>query len=630
MKYFFIMLCLIVFSISKIWAQTENPTKNSRIELKSGAKLLIGSRINGEDVRTVIKDEQQLLFIQDLTSMYCDSANQFLQRNHIEAFGNIVMYDADSTKLVGDTLYYDGNTRLARLRGNVRMFDKEMIVTTQHLNYDLNTKTGYYFNGGTVTDTSGTVLTSEKGYYHTDTKQVHFKGNVAYNSPDTHLESDTLTYNTLSKIVFFNAETKIKTRDGFLVTQGGEYNTELGTSIFQGRSNIETSEYLISADILDYDKLLEKGIAQKNVSFYLKKDKITIYGNIGKHDGLKGVSEVFGDALMIKPDDSGKDTLFLAADTLISISDTVVGKRLLAFPKVKIYRQDFQGKCDSLAYLFTDSIIKFYDDPLLWAGKNQLTADSIAIKMKNNVIDTMNLYAKAFVISLDTLLNYNQIKGRQITAAFKKNKISNILVNGNAESVFHVLQNDTLFTGLNRMQCGDMKIIFSTANKLTEILFVNQPEARYIPPRKLKEVDRFLENFTWRLDEKPNKNTVKGTYHNLTALGEKHKKSKLIADELFQVFLGDSSLVFYRADCHVADIKLPFLLHIFPENKKDISIENRQRGYLDLGFEIPEQALFGRNALYELVLPKFKIAKIIVGQQDMERKKTLWKKKIEF
>lgn len=47
-----------------------------------------------------------------------------------------------------------------------------------------------------------------------------------------------------------------------------------------------------------------------------------------------------------------------------------------------------------------------------------MEADSMRVLLKNNRINTMFLKTKSFVISLDTLKNFNQIKGRTITAYF--------------------------------------------------------------------------------------------------------------------------------------------------------------------------------------------------------------------
>ncbi len=65
------------------------------------------------------------------------------------------------------------------------------------------------------------------------------------------------------------------------------------------------------------------------------------------------MAKVFGDPLLKKP--LGQDTLYLRADTLISLDDSLeANKRLLAFHNVQIYKSDLQGKADSLVYYLSE------------------------------------------------------------------------------------------------------------------------------------------------------------------------------------------------------------------------------------------------------------------------------------
>jgi hypothetical protein len=117
----------------------------------------------------------------------------------------------------------------------------------------------------------------------------------------------------------------------------------------------------------------------------------------------------------------GGDTLYLTADTLLSVEDKEKKtRRMFAYNHVKIFKRDLQGKCDSLIYNYSDSTIYFYRDPVLWNERSQLTGDTINIQLANNKMDKMFLRTNAFVISLDSIKNYNQMKGRQMIAFFNK------------------------------------------------------------------------------------------------------------------------------------------------------------------------------------------------------------------
>lgn len=617
--------------------QQQPASKEPPIELLPGAGVLIGDVIKGENVRKVLMDsvaKTQVGFRQGGAMMYCDSAIQYIDRNQVSAFGRVFLIDADSTTATGDSLFYDGNTRIARLRGNVVLRDREKTVTTNRLDYNLATKIANYSGGGTVQDDSSR-LTSRIGYYNTITKVANFRGNVYYRSPETELSGDTLTYNARTKIVYFNSRTRIKTRNGDIITDKGEYNTVLGKSNFKGRTKIDTDEYTISGDVLDYDRVMERGFAKGNVEFYNKKDNFIILGDFTRYDGVLEKSEVYGNAVLISPQKNSADTLFLAADTLISYKEAALAdslppvKKLTAYRNVRIYRSDFQSKCDSLGYHLNDSTIYFYYDPIIWSKGSQLVAKDISVRMRNNLIDSMSLQEKAFVISTDTLQNFNQTKGKNIDAKFFKGELRRVLVSGNGESIYHVLENDTLFIGLNYVKCSDMIISFNDSAQLQDILFIQQPEGKFIPPHEIKRADRYLDDFNWRISERPAKGVVLGIHAANQYRSGDLKGALMIVDDFFKVFLKENRLIFYRIGASEMDIKPEFFVHVYPKNKNDLPIDLRKTGYENIGFRFPPEQLQNGIAKHDLVLPEYKAARIVVGQYGA-KKQVLWQKTYNF
>ena len=86
-------------------------------------------------------------FRKDSMYMFCDSAYFYEKSNSLDAFGNVRMEQGDTLFIFGDELYYDGETQLARIRHNVRMINRDVVLTTDSFNYDMEINIGYYFNG---------------------------------------------------------------------------------------------------------------------------------------------------------------------------------------------------------------------------------------------------------------------------------------------------------------------------------------------------------------------------------------------------------------------------------------------------------------------------------------------------
>ena len=168
-----------------------------------------------------------------------------------------------------------------------------------------------------------------------------------------------------------------------------------------------------------------------------------------------------------------------------------------------------QGICDSLTYDRQDSIIYLNQDPVLWHTKNQLTSDSMQIRSKRGKVDELRLFGNAFAVNQDTLLNFNQTKGRSMRAYFRNDKMRRVDVLGNAESIFYALDGDTVVTGMNRMLSANMRLLFAD-NKLNKISVLANPEARFIPSHELKPDDERLKGYAWRAKERPTRRQVLG------------------------------------------------------------------------------------------------------------------------
>ena len=444
---------------------------------------------------------------QATTLVYCNLAILNETTNILEAYGKVKIIQADTVTITGDTAYYFGNERKAKINGRVKLDDKTVIITTNKLDYDLNSSVAYYNTGGKVVDKKST-LTSKEAYYNTTTKQVNFKTNVKVLDKEGNLTADSLRYNMLSKEAYFVAPTLIiNNKDTTYANTGSQYNTLTKISNLKGRSTVKTEDYIMTADTMIYDPPTEIGIANGNILFISKKDKAILTGDRGRYSKKNGYTRVFGHALLKNIFET--DTLFITADTLVSIDnkETKV-KKMYCYKKVQIYKSDLAGRCDSLSYNVSDSTIYFYQKPILWNNKNQSEADSINVLLKNNKIKLMNLKGKSFVISIDTLVNYNQIKGRKMQVMFTDSaKMERVTVEGNGESIYYAIDEKNTVTGMNRVQCGKMNLNFAKS-KINRITFIGKPDGKFIPPKEIKADDKELDGFRWRLNERPTRESI--------------------------------------------------------------------------------------------------------------------------
>lgn len=444
---------------------------------------------------------------QGTTTLFCKQAVFNSATNNVVAYGNVKIIQADTVTITGDTAVYNGDMRQAFVSGRVKLDDRTILLYTPKLNYDLNTRFAEYNAGARIIDKKST-LTSREGIYNTTTKNFLFKKNVrVVDKEGGSLKADSLKYNTLSKEAYFICPTQIINKKDTVLTSAGFYNTQTKVSNFSGRSTAKMEDFTLTGDTLFYDSPTKIGVAKGNVEFVSKKDKVILTGDQGRYAGNMGITRVFGKALMRNIME--KDTLYLTADTLVSYEskkDSV--RKLYAYKNVLIYKSDLSGKCDSLGYDVKDSVIHFYQKPILWTKDSQSQADSISIFMANQQVREMRLRGHSFVISEDSLHQFNQIKGRKIWLLFKEDaKLSRVNVEGNGESVYYVVDDKKVTTGLNRVECSRMNLFFED-NQVKRIKFITKPEAKFVPPKEWKEDLRNLDGFNWRIKDKPTLTTL--------------------------------------------------------------------------------------------------------------------------
>jgi len=425
--------------------------------------------------------------------MSCDSAHYYPETNTLDAFSKVHIWREDTLQLFGNFLRYTGDNRVAAIRGDVKLIDKETTLTTEFIDYDLNNDLGYYRDGGNIINGNNN-LSSVFGYYYAKEKMFFFKDSVVVTNPDYVMRSDTLKYNTYSEIAYFVGPTQIISDENIIYCENGWYDTRLNISRFSRNASLTTAERKLSGDSLYYERETGFGMAVNNVELNDTVQHMILRGNHALYNEKTGYAMLTDKALMIRIDK--KDSLFVHADTLLAIEDTIPDFRIIkAYYHVKIFRHDMQGKCDSLVYADSDSAFRFFGEPVLWSEENQLTAEYITVFTSERKLSKIIMDNTAFIVSMEDTGKFNQVKGRDMYGYFENNELVRIDVNGNGETLYYARDRDDLI-GANKA-AGSNMVIFLKDRKFDRILFVTQPDAKFYPLEKLPENEKYFQNFKW-------------------------------------------------------------------------------------------------------------------------------------
>ena len=431
--------------------------------------------------------------------MDCDSAYFYEARNSFEAFGNIKMQQGDTLFIYGDWLYYDGNSQIAMLRENVKMQNRNTILTTDSLNYDRVFNLGYFFDGGTLTDEEN-ILTSDWGEYSPATKNAVFNYDVKLVNPKFTLTSDTLRYNSQTKIANIVGPSDIVSDQNHIYSELGFYNTTSGEAILLQRSVLTNQQRQLVGDSLFYNRNKGYGEAFRNVVMTDTENKNLLTGEYGFYDELKGNALVTDSALAINYSQNN-DSLYMHGDTLRLITYNMntdsVYRKTFVYHKVRIYKSDLQGVCDSLVFNSQDSCMTMYHDPIVWNGKQQLFGEEIRAYMNDSTIDWAHIINQAMSIEQMDSVHYNQVSGKEIKAYFTGGDLRQVDVIGNVRlGYFPVDGKDSTLIGYITAESSLMNV-YLLQRKVQKIKMTTQTDGVMYPMLQIPEDKLYLPSFAW-------------------------------------------------------------------------------------------------------------------------------------
>ncbi|WP_321481275.1 OstA-like protein [uncultured Bacteroides sp.] len=484
-----------VGQVSKDSVKTGKKTekKRTRVDLLHADEAL-ADKLLRPDVQILVGSVK---LRHDSMYMYCDSALIYEKTNSVEAFNNVRMEQGDTLFIYGDYLFYDGMAQLAMLRENVKMINRKTTLVTDSLNYDRLYNLGYYFEGGMLTDEEN-VLTSDWGEYSPSTKVAVFNHEVELVNPRFTLTSDTLKYSTDSKIATILGPSNIVNEKNHIYSERGIYNTLKGQAELLDRSILTNEGKKLVGDSLFYDRKAGYGEAFDNVVMTDTINKNMLTGDYCYYDELKSNALATKKAVAI--DYSQGDSLFMHGDTLqmntYNLNTDSVYREMKAYHKVRMYRTDIQGVCDSLVFSTKDSCLTMYRDPILWNENQQLLGEEIKVYMNDSTIDWAHIINQALTVEKKDSIHYNQISGKEVKAYFQNGEMRKVDVIGNVLVIYYPEEQDSTMIGMNTSETSLLNLYLKD-RKMDKMIMSPRSNGTLYPMDQLPADKMKLPTFAW-------------------------------------------------------------------------------------------------------------------------------------
>jgi lipopolysaccharide export system protein LptA len=434
-------------------------------------------------------------------SVTCNKAYYFKGENYIKTFGDVQMIQGDTLTLNSKYAEYNGNVKKAYATGDVVLKTPESTMTTDTINFDRNIQEAYFNCNGTIVNKENT-LKSKSGRYYVKEKKYQFLQSVVLTNPEYVIKSNHLDYYTQQGNSFLKGPSTITGKDNFIYTENGFYNSKKNVGNFKKNSYIKYKDRLIVADSLYYDRKREFASGTNNVKITDSINKAIIkghYGEVYKNKDSLFITKHASIRYLVE-----KDSMFVHAKR-ITVTGKVGERVVRGQQNVRLFKSDISAKCDSIHSSQKSELTQLLGKPILWNFDKQLTGDVMHLigNNKTEKIDSLKVLKNAFIISKDTVgLGFNQIKGLNLYAKFKDNKIHEADVVKNTEVIYYMRNDQNELIGINKSVASRINMLLDDKSKIETLTLFDNPDGDIYPEKDLPENARKLRGFEWRGEER--------------------------------------------------------------------------------------------------------------------------------
>lgn len=462
----------------------------------------------GSDKLTYNKKDQihrftgNVRFLYEGNPFYCDSAHYNKEKKWLKAFGNVHCIYNKEVNIYCDSMFYSSITRLARLRGNVRIRDFEYKITSSSMDYDFNKKCAYYRNMGRVEGiTSDEVINSRQGYIYPSSKNFFFKGDVDYKKKNLKMLSDTLQFSYAQQTAYFFGSTKIFYDSTVMNCNKGWYNIKNEEGMLIDGSTVTQGSKTIIGDTIHY--MLKDSLSEAFGNVIILDTLKGFFSNSNKafNNEKDGETKLTGNVCLRKIDNL--DTLIIQSDTIINFEDSINDfQRAKAYDNVSFKIKNIEAICDSM--VLDSNVLNLFHQPIVWSDKTEMKGDEMKVFYKDSIVDSVLIKNNSTIImGIGNDDCYNQISGKNIMAIFIDDTLKNAYVYGNAWTIFYPEEENktdssivTKRMGMNRLFSSDIRIDIDSG-AILGISYLEKPDGIFYPMNKIKSEEKFIKGFSW-------------------------------------------------------------------------------------------------------------------------------------
>jgi len=332
-------------------------------------------------------------------------------------------------------------------------------------------------------------------------RRIECFGNVRIIRDSVTLLSNEGTYFDRTRRAHLTKGVRLERPGTILTAQEGDYEVDEKRAHFTGNVIVEDSISTTTCDDLTYFENDDRSIAVGHVIISSPQDGVTVYGDSLMHLGTINYTIIPKNPTLVQVDtsDLGRlDTLVVVGKTMEAYRDS--SQRYVARDSVMVVRNEIAAICDYGVYWPQNGLLVLTKRPVVWYDENQVSGDSIAIRLENHRLRSVFVQGRAMAVSRsDTALTrrFDQLTGRTLTLYFGLSNIERIIAERQSTSLYYLFDEKTP-NGANKSS-GDRIVVEFTDGQVDQISVSGGVQGQYLPEPLLigRERTYDLNGFQW-------------------------------------------------------------------------------------------------------------------------------------
>jgi hypothetical protein len=206
------------------------------------------------------------------------------------------------------------------------------------------------------------------------------------------------------------------------------------------------------------------------ISLHDDKENAILYGEKGFYNRQLSYGKVLGNPRLVKTDTVSCEQMEVHGRIMEIWDDE---SRVIVTDSVRIIKGEMKAFCSRAEYRYDQDWVILEDLPILWYQDQEMKGERITIQLKETRFEGGVIEGKAMIVSHDSTFQ-DHLQGNQITVIAEEDTVRRVIVDGQAISHYHVIDEEEGQQGVNRIT-GDQIILVFDGDKLDQVTVLSNP-----------------------------------------------------------------------------------------------------------------------------------------------------------